>query len=314
MKHGKRQQQGAALILAMLVVVLVATLSAAALWQRWRMVEVESAQRQHQQMQWVLTGAMDWARLILVEDAKKGGPDHLAEPWSIPLEQARLSTFLAADQSDALVADASSNVFLSGSMVDLQSKFNLRNLVQNNALDPTSYQQLRRLFIALKLPPAELDAVANGLIAAFNTTPVNNTPLIDRPLVPQNMEQAQWLGLSAHSMDMLRPYVTLLPGRTTLNLNTATKPVLLAAIAGAESTQIDRLLEQRRRKPWDTLAQAQAALGNPTYALEAERFGTQTAYFEVRGLITLDETQAVTVSVVERTGTQVRTLQRSFGH
>ena len=40
-----RTQRGAAILTAMLTVVLVATMASAMLWQQWRGVEVESAQR-----------------------------------------------------------------------------------------------------------------------------------------------------------------------------------------------------------------------------------------------------------------------------
>ena len=49
MKHSKARrrgrQNGAAILMAMLTVLLVATLASAALWQQWRAVEVESAER-----------------------------------------------------------------------------------------------------------------------------------------------------------------------------------------------------------------------------------------------------------------------------
>ena len=88
-------QRGAAILTAMLLVTLVASLSAAALWWQWRGIEVETAERARVQSAWILQGALDWARLILREDARTGGTDHLAEPWAIPLQEARLSTFLA---------------------------------------------------------------------------------------------------------------------------------------------------------------------------------------------------------------------------
>jgi len=53
------RQQGVALISAMLVVTLVATLASVALWQQWRHVEVESAERQRIQSSWLLSGAFD---------------------------------------------------------------------------------------------------------------------------------------------------------------------------------------------------------------------------------------------------------------
>ena len=39
------RQNGAAILMAMLTVALVATLASAALWQQWRQVEIEIAER-----------------------------------------------------------------------------------------------------------------------------------------------------------------------------------------------------------------------------------------------------------------------------
>jgi general secretion pathway protein K len=64
----------------LLTVALVATLASAGLWQQWRAIEVETAERQRAQSVWVLVGALDWARLVLREDARAGTVDHLAEP------------------------------------------------------------------------------------------------------------------------------------------------------------------------------------------------------------------------------------------
>ena len=88
-------QRGAALLAAMLTVALVATLAAAAMWQQWRGVEVEAAERARVQSAWLLGGALDWGRLILrVDDDRQA--DHLGEPWAVPLAEARISTFLTA--------------------------------------------------------------------------------------------------------------------------------------------------------------------------------------------------------------------------
>ena len=53
------RQTGAALLAAMLTVTLVATLAAAAMWQQWRAVEVETAERGRVQAAWILVGALD---------------------------------------------------------------------------------------------------------------------------------------------------------------------------------------------------------------------------------------------------------------
>ena len=70
-RYKRCPQAGAALISAMLTVSLVASLAAAALAQQWRLSEVERHERQRQQAQWILQGALDWARLILREDAPR---------------------------------------------------------------------------------------------------------------------------------------------------------------------------------------------------------------------------------------------------
>ncbi|HEY5579994.1 MAG TPA: type II secretion system minor pseudopilin GspK, partial [Rhodoferax sp.] len=151
-----KSQRGAAILTAMLTVVLVASLASATLWQQWRGVEVEAAERSRMQSAWILSGALDWARLILREDGRKGGADHLAEPWAVPLEPARLSSFLAADRSDTPAADASQEAFLSGQITDLQSRLNVTNLVQGGAIDAPSELAFTRLFELLDLPETEL--------------------------------------------------------------------------------------------------------------------------------------------------------------
>src|SRR5258706_14934194 len=100
--HSSRRQAGAALLTAMIIVTLVATLAAGMIWQQWRAVQVEVAERSRLQSAWILSGALDWARLILREDVKAGGgADHLGEPRAVPLAEARLSTFLRVDKNNA---------------------------------------------------------------------------------------------------------------------------------------------------------------------------------------------------------------------
>lgn len=158
------RQRGAALLAAMLTVTLVATFAAAALWQQWRSAEVEAAERARVQAAWVLVGAVDWARLILREDGRTAGPDHLAEPWAVPLEEARLSSFLAADKniaSDAL--EGLPDAFLSGRIVDAQSKLNVTNLVGSGEPMKKAVAAFNKLFELLSLPVEEVAALAANL-------------------------------------------------------------------------------------------------------------------------------------------------------
>ena len=146
----KSLHRGAALLAAMLTVALVATFAASALWQQWRSTEVEAAERARVQSAWVLTGALDWARLVLREDASSGSVvDHLGEPWAVPLQEARLSSFLAADHN--VMTDSGPEVmeaFLSGQIIDLQSLLNVSNLVANGTVSDPDLRGFARLFPA----------------------------------------------------------------------------------------------------------------------------------------------------------------------
>ena len=124
----------------MLTVTLVASFAAAAAWQQWRAVEVETAERQRVQASWILVGALDWARLILREDARSGGADHLGEPWAVALQESRMSSFLAADKNNTALSPEEENaeVFLSGQISDAQALLNITNLIDSGKIhEPT---------------------------------------------------------------------------------------------------------------------------------------------------------------------------------
>jgi len=204
-------QNGMALLAAMITVMVVSLLASSALWLQSKHFEVESAIRQRQQAQWLLTGALDWSRVILREDARSSTTDTLVEPWAVPLQEAKLSSFLRA-QSNSTTSTASDSeqdesltdqVFLSGQITDLQSKLNFYNLflaansntgnmspvnlnasssnatTGNNTLNGnTSTPQgaalsFIRLFEVLNLPVAELQSVNAQLQLLSQSVPKN---------------------------------------------------------------------------------------------------------------------------------------------
>ena len=310
------RQRGAAILMAMLTVVLVASVASAALWQQWRAVEVEAAERTRAQSSWVLTGALDWARLILAEDARKGGADHLAEPWAMPLEQARLSTFLAADRSDILAADASTNAFLSGQITDLQARLNLKNLVQDDGkVHLPTLRIWERLFTQLGLPRSALDALVSQLLQAHRAgaNAVTSAPVqaaSNGPLWPQEPDQLAWLGLAPTTLALLQPHITMLPERTAVNLNTASAVVLMACLAGVSEADARGLLDARRRAHWETLADVLKATQVRLPPLDPQQVATNTRFFALRGVLQIDGNTVQEYSVVQREGLTVKTLWR----
>jgi general secretion pathway protein K len=309
-------QRGAALLAAMLLVALVATFAAGALWQQWRTLEVESAERQRSQARWLLTGALDWARVILREDARASDAsaptDHLAEPWAVPLQEARLSTFLAA-LPDATGATSptpvednalSQQVLLSGRISDMQARLNVTNLLNGEQLDTTTVLMFERLFSALGLPASQLQGLTQGLLAAQRQGSA-------APLMPQRVAQLTWLGLPANTLQALTPYITVLPVRTPINLNTASAPVLLASLPGLSLSDAQRLVQQRERQHWASLDAFQKSLGRAV-SLDSH-YSVSTRYFEVLGQLRMPHTTVQERSLVQRDLTDLKVLWRESG-
>lgn len=313
-----KSQRGAAILTAMLTVVLVASLASATLWQQWRGVEVEAAERSRMQSAWILSGALDWARLILREDGRKGGADHLAEPWAVPLEQARLSSFLAADRSDTQAADAAQEAFLSGQITDLQSRLNVTNLVQSGSIDAASERAFTRLFEMLDLPETELVLLLDKLRlaqgapagAAVAAAPLDATDAASITLWPQTIDQLAWFGVSARSIAVLRPFVTVLPARTPVNLNTAAAEVIYACVEGFDLADAHRLVRERNLTHLATLSDASKISGKTSAQFNAALHSVSSRFFEVRGDLRIDQATVQEVSLVQRDGLEVKTLSR----
>lgn len=317
-------QRGAAILTAMLLVTLVASLSATALWQQWRGIEVESAERARLQSSWILQGALDWARLILREDARSGATDHLAEPWAVALQESRLSTFLAASQGNSDTSDGLEDAFLSGQISDLQARLNVMNLVQEGRPYAPAVQAFTRLFAALHLPENELTALVQNLQLALDDgtgasgkTSANMAPPPASPsyvpLLPRSVEQLTWLGLSPLSITVLRPFVTLLPEHTAVNLNTASALVLHACINKLSLTDAQRLVAARAQSHFRTLGDASRALGGAGSPLVDGQHSVNSRFFEVRGQLRLGPRVVQEHSAVQRDGLEVKVLWRERG-
>jgi general secretion pathway protein K len=316
----RTRQRGAALLIALLTMALVATFAAASLWQQWRSVEVETAERARVQSGWILTGALDWARLLLREDqqgAGFGGADHLGEPWAVPLQEARLSSFLAADSNNA-TNDLSPDVmeaFLSGQIVDLQSLMNVNNLVSDQgAPSDKDIEAFGRLFELLGLPQTELDKLTENLRFAVAAGRVSPSPDA-APLRPLRVSELVWLGLSPQTVAVLEPYVTLLPARTTVNANTAAAEVIAAA-GDIDLADAQRLVQVRASSYFRSTADIQTHLGGAGAAVQdtiGAQLGWRSDYFEVRARLRLDKLVVEEHSMVFRQGTNVTVLRRERG-
>ncbi len=294
-------QRGAALLLAMLIMTLVTTLAAGMVWQQWRAIQVEAAERGRSQAAWILMGALDWARLILREDGRNPGLDHLGEPWAVPLAEARLSSFLAADRDNNSVAENDSlDAFLSGSIVDAQSRWNLRRLIDAEGKPVESeLKVLQRLCDQGGATGDCASRIAGALAKAWPGT--NSTSVA--AIAPQRLSQLTWLGIDADTIKRIEPWVDVLPDpQAKVNVNTAPAEVIAAAVEGMSLGNAQRLVQERQRTPLKDLG-SPAALGYfPVVQVRPvnEVLAVSTNFFIIQGRLRLEERVLEERSLVQR--------------
>lgn len=307
----RQHHRGAALLLALIIVALIATAAAGMVWQQTRAVNVEAAERARSQGAWILNAALDWARLILREDQRGGQQnnqphDTLGEPWAQPLAEARLSSFLAADKDNN--ADSELEAFISGGIEDAQSRFNLRGLVDAaGKVVPVQLKGLQALAAAVGAPSDTADRIAAALSLAM-TPPAPGADDSQLPLKPTQVGDLAWLGIEEPTLARLAPYIELLPTETPVNINTAPREVLVAAIEGLDLGGAERIVQARARQGFKTLDDAKPLA--PTLVFDPARVSVATSHFWVSGRLRLEDRVLEERSLLVRRNNVVDVLRR----
>jgi general secretion pathway protein K len=233
----------------------------------------------------------------------------LAEPWALPLKDARLGSFLAADKTvraDALLTES----FLAGRIEDLQGRLNVRNLVDGKEVSADDLRMFEQLFDILDLPQPELRQLALGLRDVLQA-PSPAAPTAS--FVPQRVEQLEWLGLSAGSLQKLRPFIAWLPERSTVNLNTASAEVLSACATELPLVQAQRMVEARRLRHWRTLDDVHRdAGGKLVFAKGTNRLAFNSRYFQISGQLRQADHVLQAQALVRREGLNTRLVWRDL--
>jgi general secretion pathway protein K len=289
-RHG-----GAALILAMLIAALAATVAVAlaAEQQRW-FADVGNRRDQVQAQSLALAG-VQWARQILQDDARRSTFDHLAEPWALPLP----ATPIADGEIEGRIEDA-------------QARFNLNNLASDAVLGATERARLARLFSGLGVPAATLEAIADWIDADTSPRPggaedgayaqlaapalTANAPLV------RAAEIAGVRGVPERALNGLLPFVTALPAGTGLNVNTASAETLTAALPDLAGEALATLVADRARKPYSTIAEFRARLPDGVALSDESAFTVSSRYFLVSVRSRQGEAVALARALLKREG------------
>lgn len=296
------RQLGAAVITAMLVVALAATV-VTTLFVR-ESVTIRSIENRLalSQTRWIERAAVDWAKVILRSDAATGSIDHLGEPWAVPVAETRLDETVTAG---ARIGDQRRPATLSGQLIDAQSRLNLAAMVQSGQPSPVHMAAARRLFVLLDLPESLADAVAQRLVRSQPRNVEGRTVAAEQPALIRLAELVTVSGFDAATIERIEPFMTIVPlppdvpAATRVNLNTAAAEVLAAAIPEMDLASARRFVERRRDTFFRDLDDAAQRIdGRPV--LQPALLGVGSSYFLLRGVIRFDRVEVASETLLSR--------------
>ena len=305
----RQRQRGVAVIIALLLTTLAITIVASLFWQQQVQVRSIENQRLQLQKQWILRGALDWAGLIVREDAKYSSVDTLDEPWAVPLAETRLDQYVDNGQSDADTADAT----LSGSITDAQARYNLTNLCPDGTINPAEVAAFAQMLANAHLDPALAQATAN-VMAAAKKKPVADAANRDDqsgPL-PMNLTQVEDLlavpGFAPAMLAKIKDFVIFLPRATPINVNTAPAEVLAARIDGLTLADATALVTSRNTASFRYIADFTERLPGNSLSVSNLEASVTTNYFLVNGKVRMNRAELDIQALIERNGTNTKLI------
>ncbi len=311
MKVTKRHR-GVALITAMLITALTGSLAAGLAWNNALDVRRTMTLLFHEQGLQVALGAESWIRNILRDDGIDSQTDHLGELWASELPG------LPVDNDSVQGA-------VTGKIEDLQGRFNVNNLIDRNGdIDQDKLEQFQRLLVILDIDPRfaglaadwiDLDQNAGFPDGAEDSMYTSLTPpyrTFNRSLV--NITELSALeGMDKASFDRLLPHVTALPGRTSINVNTATAAVLQSLDANMDQSTVESLLSQREGGGFEDIKATFGSFVTNTAILD--QLEGSSEFFQLKAVVQIDTVRVTYYSILLRApnGGPVTTILRSLG-
>lgn len=294
-----RAQAGVAIVTALLIVMLAATLASFLLAQQSEALTRLERSNERGQLLLHANTTLDWARGALLAQQRNSTYVSLNQPWA-----------------QGLVAQPMETATGSGVLVDAQSRFNLNNLVGSDGKRrDADVEVFSRLLTQLQLDPSLADAVVDWIDADNQVSGTRGAEndyywsqrkpwrAANRALV-QVDELARVRGITPEVLAKLRPYVTALPLRTSdqagqgsadqirtrVNVNTASKEVLSALLPGQSTNVIEDII-RLREMPYANLADLKERSKGLPPGLVDQFLDTRSSFFEATLAITGQHSQ-----------------------
>jgi general secretion pathway protein K len=298
--------RGVALITAMLITALASLVAANLAWDNALDVRRTMVQLMNDQAVQVALGAESWVISILHQDLEESDIDHLGEIW--------------ASQLPGFPIDGGD---VTGTILDLQGRFNVNNLIDDNGeVEEKSLERFRRLLQALEIDPRFAGLAADWMDRnAEASFPDGAEDSIYTGILPPYRSANQSLtsasefaaleGMDRQIFRILRPHITALPGRTNVNVNTATGAVLQSLDENMSASDVEGLISERESAGFADIQTAFSSLVTPDVLNTLE---DKTNYFQLKVVVRIDTVRVTLYSLLQR-GPQgsVTPILRSLG-
>ncbi|SFP37779.1 type II secretion system minor pseudopilin GspK [Pseudomonas sp. NFPP28] len=248
------KQRGMAIISALLIAAVVAVLAGAMLTRQTVFTRSLEAEQLRIQGQWLLQGGLERSRQMLWDARQKDVLTRLDQPW----------------------ARAQGGAF-EGRIEDEQGKFNLRNLVNRQQVDTEQLQSFERLCRLIGVDPAVSRRISQRVIASYES-PARS------PMLRSLDELSGIEGLDPLVLQRMQAYISVLPGPTWVNGNTASAEVLSAVVPQLSLSQAHGLVAERDSGQWFiNRGDFVNRLHLPQVAVDSVQVGITSEWFRVRG-------------------------------
>jgi len=297
------QQQGVALITAILVIAVATLIAADLVWERHLQTRRTAAMLANDQARMYALGAESWAIDILLQDRDDPAEiDYLDEGWAQQLPPIELG-------EGTLV----------GRLEDMQGRFNINNIYRNGQVDKIAMAQFRRLLRVLELDEGPADAVLDWIdpdqevccaSGAEDDVYTGKTPpywAANRYLTSTS-ELLAIEGIDLEFYNTLAPYIAALPPEwcgnddfTHINVNTASDIVLLALGDNVSQADVDRWMSERTEfSGFDNLRSFDGIVTDD--ALAGNYLGLNTECFGAFATISIGSFRMSMYSLLDRQG------------
>ncbi|WP_041117926.1 type II secretion system minor pseudopilin GspK [Pseudomonas protegens] len=251
------KQRGMAIISALLIAAVVAVIAGGMLTRQTSFTRAVEAEQARIVAAGVLQGGLEYSRQLLWDARQRDVLTRLDQAWARPIGDQALGGFNAGFQ---------------GHLQDLQGKFNLRNLVFNQQVDAGQLQSFQQLCQLIGIDGALGRRISQRVIASypqrlqapaatsnhgsFNSGRQTSAGAAAQTLAPRqpmlrSLDDLLGLeGVTPELLARLEPYVSILPGNTWINGNTASAEVLVAAVPGLDLSRARALVAERDAGHW----------------------------------------------------------------